>query len=161
MWKYVTGLFEGGIAGSIATATMSAVMLAGRKAGLQGDHPPELISERLLHVAGIHGKKETKQDILAAVLHFGFGASMGAVFGLLRRMIHPPIVAPLQGMIFATLVWAVSYKGWLPALGILPPPEHDRPGRPQVMVTAHWVYGATLELCLVGADRRRAHAEPS
>jgi hypothetical protein len=155
MRKYLTALFEGGIAGGIATVTMSAVMIAGQKVGLEGDHPPELISERLLHIAGIHRKKETKQDILAAVLHFGFGASMGAVFGLLRRIVHPPLVTPLPGMIFATLVWAVSYKGWLPALGILPPPEHDRPGRPPVMVAAHWVYGATLELCMDSHPPRR------
>jgi uncharacterized protein DUF6789 len=152
-------LFEGGIAGFVATGTMSAVMLAGEKIGLLGDHPPEILSEHLLHVVGINRKKEGKQDVLAVALHFGFGASMGAVFGLLRRTLHPPIPAPLPGIGFATLVWAVSYKGWIPALGILPPPEHDRPGRPQVMVAAHWVYGATLELCLVGVDRRRARSE--
>ena len=45
-----------------------------------GDHPPEILSERLLHVVGINRKEEGKQDVLAVVLHFGFGASIGAVF---------------------------------------------------------------------------------
>jgi hypothetical protein len=41
-------------------------------------------------------------------------------------------------------VWAVSYQGWIPALGILPKASEDRPARPAVMVTAHVVYGAVL-----------------
>jgi hypothetical protein len=140
----VTALTEGGVAGIFGTVLMSAVMFAGRKAGLLGSQPPEKLSERALHIAGIHHDKEGKQDVLAAVLHLGFGATMGSLFGLCYRRLKLPLSAPVQGMAFATGVWAVSYKGWIPALGILPPPERDRPGRPMVMVLAHWVYGWTL-----------------
>ena len=58
-------------------------------------------------------------------------------------MAHP--ISPLlQGIVFGSAVWFVSYMGWVPALGLMPPPHRDRPGRQLVMVLAHWIYGATL-----------------
>ena len=47
-------------------------------------------------------------------------------------------------MVTGLSVWAVSYQGWVPALGILPKASEDRPARPAVMVAAHVVYGAVL-----------------
>jgi hypothetical protein len=150
---------DGGIAGLVATAAMSALMMAARRAGLLGRQPPERLTERALDAVGMHRRREETQDVLAAALHFGFGASMGTVFGPLRRRLRLPLDAGLQGVIFGTLVWAVSYKGWLPALGIMPPPERDRPFRPQVMVLAHWIYGWTLGRCVdAAADLRGAGA---
>ena len=52
--------------------------------------------------------------------------------------------AGILGVLFGLGIYGVSYKGWIPALGILPPPEDDRPGRPAVMIAAHIVYGLTL-----------------
>ena len=56
----------------------------------------------------------------------------------------PRVPGWLVGAVYGLGVWAVSYKGWIPALGILPPPERDRPGRPVIMVAAHVVYGLVL-----------------
>jgi hypothetical protein len=50
----------------------------------------------------------------------------------------------------ALSVWALSYQGWVPALGILPPASRDQPGRQWTMVAAHVVYGVVL-----GAMERR------
>ena len=30
----------------------------------------------------------------------------------------------------------------------MPPPERDRPGRPEAMLAAHWVYGGVLAMLL-------------
>lgn len=48
------------------------------------------------------------------------------------------------GVVFGTAIGAVSYAGWVSALGIMPRPHNDRPGRQPSMLLAHWVYGATL-----------------
>jgi hypothetical protein len=40
----------------------------------------------------------------------------------------------------------VSYEGWVPAAGIMPPAHRDRPSRSATMVVAHAVYGAVLGL---------------
>ncbi|HEY8286591.1 MAG TPA: DUF6789 family protein [Chloroflexota bacterium] len=143
MQRDVAALLDGGIAGCIGTATMSAVMMAARKAGLLGRQPPELIVEKALTAVGVH-RHETTQDALAVAMHFGFGASMGALFGLSRGRSRLPLGPAFSGLLFGSLVWAVSYKGWLPGLSIMPQPEYDKPGRPQTMIFAHWVYGWTL-----------------
>ena len=132
-------------AGALATVGMSAVMFAARRAGLLGRMPPERITSHLLDHFRIRRSRES-QDLLAAVLHIGFGSAAGAVFGVARRRLPVPLPGVVQGLVFGTAVWAVSYLGWVPALGILPPPSRDRPGRPETMVAAHWVYGGLLAL---------------
>jgi hypothetical protein len=122
---------------------MSALMLGARHAGLMGTMPPVKITARLLDRVRVR-RRGDEQDVAATLLHFAFGAAAGGVFGLVRRRLPlPPVLA---GVAYGAGVWFVSYKGWVPALGIMPPPERDRPGRPQSMLVAHLVYGATLGL---------------
>ena len=132
---------RGAAAGVVATGVMSLLMVAARRAGLMGRMPPEKITARLLRSAGLpHGRRT--QDAAATALHFGFGAGAGALFGAtVRRSRLPPVLA---GSVFGAGVWLVSYMGWVPALGIMPPPQDDRPGRPQSMLLAHLVYGGVL-----------------
>lgn len=144
MQRDLEALRDGAIGGLVGTATMSAIMLAGEKTGLMPHQPPEDVTDAALDAAGVPVRSEEARDTLAFLAHFGFGAAGGAVFGLLHRRLRLPIPAALHGVLFGSLVWAVSYKGWVPALGILPPPERDRPGRPTTMLLAHLVYGATL-----------------
>lgn len=138
------GIREGIAGGVVGTLAMSAVMLLGQRAGLMGEQPPEKIAARVLDAAGQEGGDPAPRKALAALTHLGFGTATGALFGFLHRHLRLGIPAELHGAIFALGVWAVSYKGWLPALGIMPPPEHDRPGRPIIMILAHVVYGAVL-----------------
>jgi hypothetical protein len=133
---------------------MSALMAAGRRAGLLGRMPPETITAHVLNALGVRRSRET-QDALATALHLGFGAAAGAIFEPARAALRLPVHPALQGAAFGTAVWAVSYLGWVPALGILPPPHRDRPGRPEVMLTAHWVYGALLGLLSARQAARR------
>ncbi|HEX6350532.1 MAG TPA: DUF6789 family protein [Candidatus Dormibacteraeota bacterium] len=136
---------------------MSALMLAGRRAGLLGRMPPEKITARLLDRLGIRRSREA-QDLMATLLHLGFGAGAGAGFEVVRRRLRPPVPGLLQGLAFGTAVWTLSYGGWVPALGIMAPPQRDRPGRPAVMLAAHWVYGALLAFFSGSSDpapRRR------
>ena len=143
-------LVRGAAAGTVATVFMSALMLAGWRAGLLGRVPPEKITTRFLRNLGLHPDK--RQRAAAATLaHLAFGAAGGAGFAALRRRSSRGPSA-VQGIAWATGIWAVSYLGWVPALGLLPRADHDRPGRPEVMVAAHWVYGAVLGLLL--ADRQ-------
>lgn len=144
MQRDVKAILDGTLGGAVATIAMSVVMQAAHKAGLMDTHPPKEIAEAALDAAGETEHSEDTKDALAVALHFAFGAGAGAAFALLHRRLRLPIPAVLHGVIFGSLVWFVSYKGWAPGLGIMPPPERDQPGRPQTMVLAHWVYGATL-----------------
>jgi hypothetical protein len=125
------------VAGAVATVPMSVVMLAFRRP--MGEQPPDAITKRAAHAVGA-APTEEQADALAVVAHLGFGAATGALYALAPR-VGPPV---LRGVGTALGVWAVSYQGWVPALGILPKASEDRPARPAVMVAAHVVYGAVL-----------------
>ncbi len=130
-------LVRGAVAGSVATAAMSAVMLAFRKQ--MGTQPPDAIATSAAHAVGAE-PTEPQADVLASALHVGFGAVTGAGYALLPK-VGPPW---LRGVVTGLGVWASAYQGWVPALGILPPATEDRPERPAVMIAAHVVYGAVL-----------------
>jgi hypothetical protein len=135
---------DGALAGAAATLPMSAVMAAADRAGMMGKHPPEVIVEKGMRRSGVRAD-ETTEDAVTLVAHFGFGAAAGAVFGLInRRAAHRRSTWIAEGIAFGLVVYAVSYKGWIPALNILPRPEHDRPGRQPSMIAAHVVFGAAL-----------------
>jgi hypothetical protein len=146
--KVVKSLLAGAAAGALATVAMSAVMLAAKRLGFTGELPPERITRRAFEAAVDEPPSDASEDAAVAAAHIGFGALAGAVFalpmvwtGAERRSI--PIVAS-AGILYATGIWLVSYQGWVPALGIMPPASRDRRGRVVTMLVAHWVYGAAL-----------------
>jgi hypothetical protein len=136
-----TGLGDAA-SGAIATAAMSAVMITGDRVGLLGEPPPTTVSRAALREAGVKHPSDAAGR-MAPLAHLLFGAQGGVAFGVVRRLM-PGVPGGILGVLFGLGVYAVSYKGWIPALGILPPPEDDRPGRPAVMIAAHVVYGLAL-----------------
>jgi hypothetical protein len=57
------------------------------------------------------------------------------------------------GAVYGAAIWATMYGHVLPALGLMAPPERDRPGRPIVMLAAHLVYGAALGALTLSDER--------
>jgi hypothetical protein len=74
-------ILRGAIAGAMATAPMTAVMVGAKQVGLMGGMPPEKITSSFLRRNGIR-PSEGQQDAVATVLHAGFGTAAGAVFGV-------------------------------------------------------------------------------
>ena len=144
-------ILDGARAGAAATAAMSTILVAGDRAGLISEPPPTTITRSTLRDAGVQPGSETVGAVAPAA-HMAFGAAGGAVFGLLRTLL-PRIPGTLLGVVFGLALWAISYRGWIPAFGILPKPEHDRPGRPAVMIAAHVVYGLFLGSMVKPAKR--------
>ena len=149
MSAVTTGLRDAA-SGAIATAAMSVVMIAGDRVGLLGEPPPTTVSRAALREAGVSHPSDAAGRI-APLAHLWFGAQGGVAFGVIRRLV-PGVPGGILGALFGLGVYGVSYKGWIPALGILPPPEDDRPGRPTVMIAAHVVYGLVLG-CLIRPRR--------
>lgn len=132
----------------LSTVAMSVVMLGAKRAWVTGELPPERITRRAIDAVSAEPPDDHKEDAIAAVAHLGFGAFAGALFGLVRTRTGAargsPAIAAFTGMIYATGFWLVSYQGWVPALGMMPPASSDRRGRVVSMLAAHWVYGAAL-----------------
>jgi NAD(P)-dependent dehydrogenase (short-subunit alcohol dehydrogenase family) len=127
-------------AGVVATGVMTLVMAAGKRLGALGEPPPRRITRRLGLLLGPLRPRGAALDLSAAGAHFAFGASMGAAYGLL------PLRAQRAagGGWFGLCVWAIHYAGWLPRVGLMPPPSRDRWGRPTTMIAAHWFFGRSL-----------------
>ena len=134
-------LLRGAVAGTVATGLMSGLMLGASRLGITGELPPEKIASKLLNRAHINRRKG-QQDATASLLHVAFGAGAGAAFGVVAPRVPVPSL-PL-GMAYGLGIWGVSYMGWIPGLGIMPPADRDRPGRQAVMFAAHLIYGAAL-----------------
>ena len=139
-------LLKGTLAGFVATLPMTIFMLATQRflpRRQQYRLPPEMITTELAHRAHVRHHLN-KQQILAAttVSHFGYGAAMGAAYGPLQKRI--PLPAIVQGVIFGVVVWAASYLGLLPALGISASGHREPVRRNLMMIAAHVVWGAAM-----------------
>ncbi|MEO6418267.1 MAG: DUF6789 family protein [Polyangiaceae bacterium] len=144
MRNLIRSVASGLIGGLGATGAMSLAMLGAKQIGLLGEPPPRKLVRHFLgrmRKAPVRGRK---RDALAVAAHFAFGGVGGAIFGAVEPRIPPRVPRPLAGMLFGTAVWALSYAGWIPRLGVMAAPHKDRPGRPLVMIASHWIYGAVL-----------------
>ena len=148
-------LIRGFRAGTIATALMSALMLAARRLGIVGELPPEKITSKILRRRGIR-PDAGQQDAIATGLHFAFGAAAGGAFGVIARRVPVPSV-PL-GLAYGTAIWGVSYMGWLPSVGLMPRADRDQRSRQAVMLAGHLVFGATLGV-LAGRRARQPESD--
>lgn len=128
---------RGAIAGLFATSVMSLIMLAEKRSGLFGEPPPRRLTRKLLRLP-----PSDRLDVATIVAHWGFGAAMGGIFALLPRQAR----TPSGGALFGLAVWSTNYAALLPALGLMPRPSKDRPGRPTAMAIAHVAYGGALAL---------------
>lgn len=145
----------GAASGVVATGAMSAIMLAAQRAGIMSELPPHDIADDTVNrTAARDDVDQGGRDALGWIFHFVFGAASGAMFAVVRRVVRLPGPAALHGIPYALGIWAVSYLGWVPALGFLPPATRDEPGRPPTMILAHVVFGAITGALLERLGRR-------
>lgn len=132
-------LARGAAAGLVATCTMSAVLVVARATGWLGEPPPRKLTRRVLDRIGIRARGK-KLDVATLVAHAGYGVGTGILYAMIPGRRAPV----MRGTAFGLGVWAASYMGWIPAVGLMARPKNDRPGRPTSMILAHLVFGATL-----------------
>ena len=133
----------GAVVGAAATVPMIGLMLLAQKSGLMGELPPRRITDEALEAVDAD-PSETTRTGLTALTHLGFGAAAGVPFAVAHRWLPTRIPRERLGVVYAMGIWASAYLGWVPALGIMPSAERDRPDRPASMIAAHVVYGAAL-----------------
>jgi uncharacterized membrane protein YagU involved in acid resistance len=142
----------GTIAGFVATAPMTVAMNA-MYAELPPENkdplPPRQITENVAESAGVDlGPQEETHQAATLAAHFGYGATVGAMYGPLAGVTGLPKVA--EGMLYGTAVWAGSYLGVLPGAGLYRSAKDEAPSRNGLMLAAHLIWGASLGL-IVGA----------
>ncbi len=136
---------QGTIAGFIGTVPMTVFMLTTQRFLPHGQRyalPPEIITQELAHRAHVRHHMN-KQAVLAATLvsHLGYGATMGLLYTPFARKL--PLPATLKGILFGLVVWAGSYLGLLPLLGMWESAYVEPSRRNLMMIGAHVVWGAS------------------
>lgn len=84
-----------------------------------------------------------RREQFGSMLHYAFGATAGAVYGVLAR--NWPGVTAGGGLAYATGVWLVADEMMVPALGLADPPHRTPLRRHAYALVGHWAYGAALE----------------
>lgn len=141
-WSDLGALGEGALGGAVGTAAFTGWMKGAQRVGLLGELPPRKIARKALESVGSPSKAAIEWT--TAITHLGFGVGTGAMFGVLSKRLGINVPGVVQGAVWGSLVWAVSYAGWVPALDIMPRPKNDRPDRPWVMFLGHLVFGGLL-----------------
>lgn len=137
---------KGATAGLVGTGPMTVFMLLTQRFLPKGQRytlPPEMITQQLAKRAHVR-QHMNKRVILGATMvsHFAYGATMGMIYSPLEKLV--PLPAVLKGVIFGLFIWAASYLGLLPLLGISAAGEKEPMKRNLMMVAAHILWGATL-----------------
>jgi len=149
-------LLCGAAAGCVATVPMTWTMDALHRqlpAQEQYPLPPRQITMRVASKAGVeeHLDEDERRGLTLAA-HHGYGAAVGALYPALAGWL--PLSAPLKGMAYGLAVWAGSYLGALPALGLLSSATRHPPRRTGLMIAAHLVWGAVLGVLAAPSKRR-------
>ncbi len=148
----ITRMIESSVAGFVATIPMSYFMNWGD--GWKLTRPGTSLPPRKITEESVQPVEEFAEQSLSSktidratyAAHFGYGATVGSLFGLKRRD-EPFAKNVCSGILFGIAVWVVSYFGWLPAI------ESRAAGVRQtrrvnfIMFFAHVVWGASLGAC--------------
>ncbi len=138
-------IVRGALGGLVGTAAMSAAMAADRALGwMTGEVPPRKIARRAEEAVGIaQHLPRPAFEASWVVQHFAYGAAAGAVYECLGRKAGRREPMP-AGPAYGAAVWAASYGGAMPLVGLYPPPWDDRRERIVMIFVHHLVYGTAL-----------------
>ncbi len=133
----------GGLAGTVA---MSAAMVATRVTGaMRRQVPPREIAANAEDAIGLLDHLSVPEfEASWKAQHLAYGMAAGVAYALIRRKI--PLPAPVAGPAFGAALWAFGYAGWLPALGLYPPPTEDTSDRIASMIVHHLIYGTVTAM---------------
>lgn len=139
-------LRQGVLAGLIATVPMTLFMFAAHRLLPRWQKyalPPERATNEIAERTEVAENMSKPQSLGASlVAHFGFGSSMGALYGpIAKRVPLPPVV---KGIGFGLLVWAANYAGIFTALKMRASAFNEPMPRNAMMIASHMIWGGTL-----------------
>ncbi len=139
-----SSLLPGAVAGAAATVPMTLTLFA--VAPFLPDvraFPPRMAVRMVTGKAGLWQQLPARQrSRLSWLGHFGYGALMGSVYAPLAA--RSGTGGAGSGVAFGLAVWAGSYLGALPALGIRRPLRKSFRDDHVQLVVGHLVWGAAL-----------------
>ncbi len=152
----ITTLVKGALAGVAATWLMDRVTTylyeneskAAREKedSARGDRTAyEIAADKTADAVGISLSDDERKKAGNSI-HWALGATAGIVYATMKR--DPRTIAPLAGIGFGTLFWAVMDEAVTPALGLTPGPEAFPLQTHARGLAGHAVLGATIDASL-------------
>lgn len=109
----------------------------------QKEDPTAKVGAAGAHLVGLRLSKEQK-PFASHIVHYAFGASVGAVYGAVAEMV--PRVTAAWGFLSGVAVWFGAHVTAVPALGLADPPTRQPVGQEVEEFGLHLIYGTTTEL---------------
>jgi uncharacterized membrane protein YagU involved in acid resistance len=109
----------------------------------QSEDPTQATAEKIAETVGMRLNKEQKQKA-GTVVHYAFGALMGAVYGAATEVLPP--VKSLAGLPYGAALFVAADEVALPVLGLAKAPTEYPLSRHLSGLGQHLVYGVTTEL---------------
>jgi len=109
----------------------------------QSENPTVKVADAISQSVTGQGVPEQQKPAAGTAVHYGFGAAMGAVYGLLSEV--APVARVGFGLAYASALWLAADEIMLPALKLSKRPDEVPPAKHLEALGAHLVYGATTE----------------
>ncbi len=133
---------RGLLAGVAGTAAMTAYQTAVAKArGTEPSTTPAEVAKRIIRCVFHRRVSEERTELLNNAMHWTYGTSWGAVYGLTAGVDKAPALP--RGLAFGASVWGVSLIQ-LPAMKLAPPVWRYPPVELALDVSYHLVYGTAV-----------------
>jgi putative membrane protein len=146
------GILAGAIAGALASWVMNQFQAVSAKPvarrNQEATQPPAPSEDNATTKAAEalvgHPLAADQKPVAGAAVHYGYGAAMGALYGGLAEIV--PSVGMGLGIPYATALWLFGDEVAVPALGLGKPPTASTPAEHAGALSAHFVYGLTLDV---------------
>jgi putative membrane protein len=144
----IVGGLLGGLLGavvmSVAHAVGAPMVLPPAPPSAQGDDATVKVADALSRAVRGRPVAGPRKPAAGSAVHYGFGATMGALYGVVAVAV--PTVTAGTGLGFGAALWVSAHAIIVPALGLAPAPLRQ-PLRVEIVeLVLHLLYGVTAEL---------------
>jgi putative membrane protein len=141
------GFLVGAAGGLVGAAAMGPSYRVVAKLMPKSSPPAEDATEKVADAVATKftGRKlgRIKKKMGGQIVHLAFGASMGALYGLLAERL--PAIRAGGGVLLGTSLYLGAHGVTVPALGLAPGPVESGPAQESPEFAAHLVYGFVTE----------------
>lgn len=130
--------------GLLATGPMTMTLLQLQsKLNISRDKalPPAALTTDMLAPLQNNLSKERRIDS-SLLSHFGFSVACAVIYSAFYKKVD--LSPKNKGLLYGLGIWATSYLGWVPALGLRPAAKNVSTERNLQMMAAHVVWGISL-----------------
>lgn len=160
MKRALSDSIQGALAGVVAAACMTPLRMLARRARLVRKTVPQAVEESLAYRLTKRAPVVPPELHAAAdlALHLGYGASLGALYGLVPRSKEPALLT--RGALLGLSTWALGAAVLLPLLGAARPLWRARGSEIAVNGSAHLIFGLVTAMLVdqLGRERTRRPA---